>query len=126
MLSDLVLLIRLCMRGQGAATSWAVHISTSFSLWHILNTEEGQTQDIAIKISSFLVVIPDFPALTALCEQSGFFASILRQVVLVREIDRFGYDLAIRRRGFRRARLVLLRDLGAIEGEFVSHRSLML
>ena len=94
--------------------------------WHLLNYEDSQTQDLTIKISTYLVVISDFPALAAVCEQAGYFSSILRQVVLFRDTQRFGHDIALRRKELRKTRLVLLRELSVVEREFASHRPLTL
>ena len=118
------------MSGHGAAINWAEYCRLHarpdwafFSLWHVLNPENLQDIQICIRFSSFLEVIPDFPALAPLCQQQGFYAGILRQELRHREIELFGYELAHHRQTLRRIRLEFLREVWAIDRQLRSHRT---
>ena len=94
----------------------------SLALCNILNPENLQDIQLGIRISGYLEVIPDFPALAALYQQQGLYAGILRQEFQHKENAEFGYDLAQRRQVLRRTRLDLLRKVWAIDRELLSHR----
>ena len=118
-----------CISGHTGSFLWADFIRAysrpegdHLPLRHILNPENLTDIQLGIRISGYLEVIPDFPALAALCQQQGLYAGILRQELQHREIVEFGYDLAQRHQVLLRTRLDLLREVWAIDRELLSHR----